>query len=184
MTWPFSRDQTITLGIGVPGALAAIVAAIYSIRGYRFGRRQAKHLTAQRDTDIQPRLDEMWGGFRGGGLGPTPLKMMNTGGPAIHFIWVGQDDQLVAAISGRVPAHTQARQAYTPVQLGSCLDRDTCRATLLIAQDIQQRWWNCATGEQLLGTAEDYLDQRMDQMGLAHLTEQLRAVHLPPAGPP
>ncbi len=174
--WPFTFDQTIALAIGVPGTVAAIIAAIFAVRADWFVRKDSAADAALRDLDIQPRLHERWGGYAGT---PAHLELMNVGGSAAHFIWVGHDDRFVGAASGPIGPHTPAPVVYRVTELGQSPHRAGRGTTLLTAQDVQARWWDCRTGILLPMQVEVYLAKRMQQVGLAELEEQLRLGYLP-----
>lgn len=174
LAWPPTEDEAIQLLI----LAVAIVAAIFAFRGDVFGRRQARLGARWRAADIQPRLSA---NLRGNGDGW--LTLHNAGGAASHFVWVGQSDTSVYACSGPFPPH-QMGVGTTARQLGSSSYKGGTGTTLLVAQDVEGRWWDCRTGLLLAQPIEHYLTKRMEQVGQAELTEALLALCLPSVFPP
>jgi hypothetical protein len=173
LSWPFNADETIALLIGVPGTIAAVIAAIFAVRADWFVRKDSATNALLRDADVQPRLHEAWGGK----TAPTThnfLSLTNVGGSATHFIWVGIDDQYVGAASGTIGPHTPSPANFVVAQLGESSYSSGRGTLLLVAQDVQERWWDCRSGLRLPMAVEEYLAQRMKQVGLAELEPQMR----------
>jgi len=172
LPWPPTEDQAVQLLI----LAVAVVAAVFAIRGDVFGRRQARLDAQQRKADVQPRLSAT---LRGDGW----LTLDNAGGAAARYVWVGQSDTSVYSCSGPFPPH-QVGLSTSAREIGASSYRTGTGTTLLVAQDVEQRWWDCRTGLLLAQPVESYLVKRMVQVGLADLTEALLALSLPSVLPP
>ncbi len=162
----------------VIATIAAVVGAVFAYRADVFTRRSSGEAAAQREADIQPRLDAQWTGslhYSGN------IEITNAGGAATQFIWVGFADTSIFAAHGTCPAHAPSL-LYRISQLGEGTFA-SAGTTLLVAEDIQGRWWDCRTGHVLTRSIEHYLTKRMEQVGLAEFTEGLIAASLRPPLP-
>jgi hypothetical protein len=180
MVWPFDPNQTIALVVGVPGTLAAIFAAIYAFRADTFGRRSARQQDLLRDFDIQPRLEVPFTPIAPDS--PLTVVVRNLGGPAIRFVWVGSDDTRVGMCTGSV-GHSSVVNPFRGWLLGESTFRTAIATLLLVAEDVQGRWWDCRTGVKLTGPVDGYLKKRMEGVGMGHLAEQV-VLQVPPRMPP
>jgi hypothetical protein len=175
--WPFNADQTIAL-IG-PATIAAIIAAIFAIRADTFGRRNARELTALRDFDIQPRVDVGWTPLQANNI---VVQFGNVGGPAPRFVWVGSDDTKIGMCTGTI-GHAATPLAFRGWLIGESTYRGGMGTILLVAEDVQGRWWDCRTGVMFKRPLEKYLKRRMEHVGLEHLAEQV-VLQVPRKMPP
>jgi hypothetical protein len=178
--WPFSTDQTIGLVVGIPGTIAAIIAAYYARRGYSFGKRAAKAQEQYRNYDVQPRLEVPFTALSD--TGPIVVNVRNVGGPAPTFMWVGHDDTRVAVSTGSI-GHRSDSLGFRASLIGESTYRAGMGTILLVAEDVQGRWWDCRSGLLLPMPLKEYLKQRMDQVGLSHLAEQV-ILQIPRKMPP
>jgi hypothetical protein len=161
----------------IVSAVAAVVAAIFAFRADIFTRSGSRQAAAQREADVQPRILVHW---RGGG---AVVSFSNTGGAAISFVWVGMHDDAVFATYGGIPQHA-ASLTTVPIQLGQAIYKTGIATMLCIAEDVQGRWWDCRTGHRLAPSDPKlYLTKRMDQVGIAQLTELLLGLALKPPLP-
>lgn len=173
--WPPTEDQVIL----AVTAVAAITGAVFAIRADVVTRWNVRQVSARREADIQPRLRAQWSG---GGLGRGTVSFTNAGGAATRFVWVGQDDASVFTAHGIIPQHSPS-VIISPQHLGNGTYQTGVLTTLLIALDVQDRWWDCRTGALLKQLAMDYVAERMGQVGLAEFTPALTALALPPVIP-
>lgn len=125
----------------VIAAIAGIVAAIFAIRGDRFGRASRRH-------DLQPRPKVRW-------LEQGQLSFYNVGAAAHHLVWLGvARGRLYAAFASLPPEFGD----YMPIGTadladlpGSAEDRlkSLTETVVLVARDIEGRWWDCIRNERL-----------------------------------
>jgi hypothetical protein len=91
------------------------------------------------------------------------------------------EGQEVSEAHGTCPQHTPSL-TYTRRRLGAATFASD-GTTLLIAKDVQGRWWDCRSGYILTELPEAYLTKRMEQVGLKQFTPALIALSLRPALP-
>jgi hypothetical protein len=175
--WPFTADQT--LAIFGPATVAAIIAAIFAPLAYFSGRKEAERAAQRRDLDIQPRVNA---NFPVAGL---QLSLTNVGGPAVHFIWVGTHDDTVRAACGGMGSSAAALYMGT-FELGQQSDytAGSTATLLLIAEDVDGRWWDCRSRILLRDKPETYLTKRLEQCLIGHLSTLLWANCGPKLLPP
>ena len=164
----------------VVATIAAVVGAVFAFRADVFTRRSSRQVSAQREADMQPRLDAEWGGSQGYPMATVSFR--NAGGAATRFVWVGQHDAGVFVASGTVPQHAPMVDIRA-LKIGDATYQTGICTTLLIAEDVQGSWWDCRTENRLRHSPEEYLTARMAQVGLANFTDGLLALALRPRLP-
>src|SRR5262249_3957336 len=119
--------------------------------------------------DIQPRIGAGWTPLQGS---PITVQLGNVGGPAPRFVWVGSDDSKIGMCAGTI-GHTGTPLPYRGWLIGEASYPGGMGTILLVAEDVQGRWWDCRTGVMLRRPVEQYLRRRMEHVGIPELADQI-----------
>ena len=166
-SWPLSTDQTIAVAIGVPSIVLAGVAALFAARADFFVRAGSVVDNARRRRDVRPRLLEQWAGFSVSSV-PEPLFMQNHGGTAVDFLWLGIAGTHVAFVASAMAGPSPATVTFQPEHLGERAGLAPAGTVVLVAQDVDDRWWDIRK-EQPAPALEEYLTERLKAVQLEHL---------------
>src|SRR5215467_9791024 len=164
LDWPLGLGDTV----GIVGAAAAIVAAVFALRADWFGRRQALRADTQRDREIKPRLRTDWREPSNRGRG---LEFYNIGGPAPNLVWIGLHGGRLyvawASLDGHFtqPIHIE-EEDLGEIPTGLAV-RDQPTGTLIfVAEDVDNRWWNVLTDKLVEGDTKTYLLDQLRRLEL------------------
>ena len=178
MSWPFTVDQTIA--VFGPGTIAAVIAAVFAWRADWFVRRQSVSDARRRDLDIQPRLTAKQ---QVGNGGMVSVRMLNVGGPAVHFIWVGTSSDHGLATAGSMGSGTGSLD-FTSADVGRLSYPGGTGTILLIAEDVEGCWRDCRTRIKLPNGPEHYVTRRLEQCAMGEMARTVWALCGPKLLPP
>ena len=137
--------MNLTDWLTLAALIVAGVAAVFAGRADVFGRRS-------RAKDIRPQPRIQWVGPGPGGV--LRVAFFNVGGPAVHAAWIGAAGPNFYASYATFDGHTNDYVEFVPTDLGPLPDGSPLRSLaphtlMLIAQDVDGRWWDCVKDERI-----------------------------------
>jgi hypothetical protein len=130
------------IGVGLIGAAAGIVAAVYARRAYRSTERAGTTAELRYALRIEPRVQLQIQTKRSFHDGSITATITNAGGAAKAFVILLNERDGLHLARGSMPEHASldVQMQQLGIQVGSI---PYPSVEVAVAQDVEGRWWDC-----------------------------------------